>query len=78
MEALFRSSDYCREDLAQLLRAVQDQEKQNLLQVCNCFRSIVLKIYLLVLSFIFYLSGIDYQTKHVTKYVLDLICSVLS
>ncbi|XP_027939235.1 uncharacterized protein LOC114193578 isoform X1 [Vigna unguiculata] len=32
MEALFRSSDYCREDLAQLLRAVQDQEKQNLLQ----------------------------------------------
>ncbi|KAK7373163.1 hypothetical protein VNO80_06561 [Phaseolus coccineus] len=31
MEGLFRSSDYCREDLAQLLRAVQDQEKQNLL-----------------------------------------------
>ncbi|XP_014503770.1 uncharacterized protein LOC106764070 [Vigna radiata var. radiata] len=30
MEALFRSSDYCREDLAKLLRAVQDQEKQNL------------------------------------------------
>ncbi|ESW20744.1 hypothetical protein PHAVU_005G010900 [Phaseolus vulgaris] len=31
MEALFRSCDYCRIDLAQLLRtAVQDQEKQNL------------------------------------------------
>nr|ACU14238.1 unknown [Glycine max] len=30
MESLFRSPDYCRVDLAQLLRAVQDQEKQKL------------------------------------------------
>ncbi|XP_028801044.1 uncharacterized protein LOC114756288 isoform X2 [Neltuma alba] len=30
LETLFRSSDYCRVDLAQLLRAVQDQEKQKL------------------------------------------------
>ncbi|KAI4332851.1 hypothetical protein L6164_017729 [Bauhinia variegata] len=30
MESLFLSPDYCRVDLAQLLRAVQDQEKQKL------------------------------------------------
>nr|KYP59678.1 hypothetical protein KK1_015115 [Cajanus cajan] len=30
MESLFRSPDYCRVDLAQLLRSVQDQEKQKL------------------------------------------------
>ncbi|XP_054811344.1 uncharacterized protein LOC129312694 [Prosopis cineraria] len=30
LESLFRSSDHCRVDLAQLLRAVQDQEKQKL------------------------------------------------
>ncbi|KAK7259704.1 hypothetical protein RIF29_25317 [Crotalaria pallida] len=30
MESQFRSSDFCRVDLAQLLRAVQDQEKQKL------------------------------------------------
>ncbi|XP_057459126.1 uncharacterized protein LOC130749769 [Lotus japonicus] len=30
MESLFRSPDYCRVDLAQILRAVQDQEKQKL------------------------------------------------
>ncbi|XP_027342049.1 uncharacterized protein LOC113854914 [Abrus precatorius] len=30
MESLFRGPDYCRVDLAQLLRAVQDQEKQKL------------------------------------------------
>ncbi|MCI05774.1 hypothetical protein A2U01_0026827, partial [Trifolium medium] len=30
MESLFQSPDYSRVDLAQILRAVQDQEKQKL------------------------------------------------
>jgi hypothetical protein len=34
MESLFLSPDYSRVDLAQLLRAVQAQEKQKLHLVC--------------------------------------------
>ncbi|RYR32530.1 hypothetical protein Ahy_A10g047073 isoform B [Arachis hypogaea] len=34
MESLFQSPDYQRLDLAQILRAVQDQEKQKLHLVC--------------------------------------------
>lgn len=34
MESLFLSPDYGRDDLAHLLRSVQDQEKQKLHLVC--------------------------------------------
>ncbi|MBA0702258.1 hypothetical protein Goari_022399 [Gossypium aridum] len=34
MESLFLNPDYCRVDLAELLRAIQTQEKQKLHLVC--------------------------------------------
>ncbi|KAK1592700.1 hypothetical protein Q3G72_028928 [Acer saccharum] len=39
MESMFRNSDFCRADLAQLIRVVQTQEKQKLHLVCTVLSS---------------------------------------
>ena len=51
MESLFLNPDYCRVDLAKLLRSVQEQEKQKLHLVTNVSISLLLFIVFFSLSF---------------------------